>query len=85
MLVVRDHETGGLRVKPADPGGASDGSRFSVPGSRLGLEAEWRTTGHTSAETPIGAAGRGARFFSGVLDNTDVFGRMARAAGLSRS
>ena len=82
MVVVGDHETGGLQVKPAAPG-AEGGSRFSVPGSRLRLEAEWSTTEHTNADTPISAGGPGAGSFEGVLDNTDVFDRMVRAGGLS--
>ena len=77
VLVLGDHETGGLQVRPS-PGG--DG--FPVPRSRLRLEARWSTTEHTGADTPLSASGPGARSFESALDNTIVFDRIVDAAGL---
>ena len=84
VLVVGDHETGGLQVSLTEPGGGNRGARFPVPGARLDLEARWRTTEHTSTDTPLGAAGPRARSFGGVYDNTEVFERVVRAARLPR-
>jgi alkaline phosphatase len=34
---------------------------------------------HTATDVPLSAYGRGAQLFSGVMDNTDVFFRIAQA------
>jgi len=38
---------------------------------------------HTASDIPLSAMGRGAHLFSGVMDNTDIFFKIARltAAG----
>lgn len=35
---------------------------------------------HTATDIPLSALGRGASLFSGVMDNTDVFFKIAQAA-----
>jgi alkaline phosphatase len=81
-IVFGDHETGGLRIEPAARRERNDDGPFPVPGSSPDVQAQWSTTGHTRASTPITAAGPGARLFEGALDNTDVFARIVRAAQL---
>jgi alkaline phosphatase len=60
VLVVADHETGGLKV---------------VQGRGKGRlpELTWATTSHTRARVPLFAWGVGARKVKGTLDNTDVY------------
>ena len=37
------------------------------------------TAVHTASDVPLSAYGRGASLFSGVMDNTDVFFKIAQA------
>lgn len=64
VLVVADHDTGGVGV---------------VDGYFSAAEAEVRWSGfsHTNHWTPLFAAGPGADAFTGVLENTDVPRRIA--------
>ena len=57
VLLTADHETGGLSLHNASPGGT--------------LEVEWATFGHTAAPVPFFAYGPGAQRFVGALDNTE--------------
>lgn len=67
VLATADHETGGLMLLNASPGGQ--------------LEVEWSTDGHTATPVPVLAYGPGAEVFSGVQDNTDVAKRLADRMG----
>jgi alkaline phosphatase len=60
VIVVADHETGGLKVV----GGRGKGQ---LP------EMAWTAGGHTNATVPIFAWGVGAKRVHGTLDNTDVY------------
>ena len=53
------------------------GSGFLVTGQVPGDQAV-----HTATDVPLSAYGRGASEFSGVMDNTDVFFKLARAVGV---
>ncbi len=74
VLVVADHETGGLSlVQPGDT-----------------LVAAYTTTSHTGEMTPHFAGGAGAEAFAGILDNDEIGRRLvemvrARAASAARS
>lgn len=60
IVVVADHETGGL----------------ALHGDAMGIfRAHYTTEGHTAEMVPLFAAGPGASAFGGVLDN-DVVGRL---------
>ncbi|MBW3660833.1 MAG: alkaline phosphatase [Gemmatimonadetes bacterium] len=56
VVVVGDHETGGLSLESA-----GDGYR-----------ARWATTGHTAELVPIFAVGPGAERFAGILTGAEV-------------
>jgi alkaline phosphatase len=56
VIVVGDHETGGLQV----------GGTWDAP------EAIWRDTYHSGEAVPIFSEGPGSEAFTGFLDNTDV-------------
>ncbi len=61
---------------PADPGVRNKESGFLVTGQVPGDQAV-----HTATDVPLSAYGRGAAAFTGVMDNTDVFFKLARIAG----
>ena len=89
VLVVGDHETGGLAIEnvdPADENGQGEQSEDQVPiaNSKLVMTVDWTTNGHTGAATPITAQGPGADRLGTVLRNTDVHDAVLRAMGLSR-
>ncbi|UCF00321.1 MAG: alkaline phosphatase [Planctomycetota bacterium] len=71
VVVVADHETGGLTVK----GGNLECSE---------LDIDWATTGHTGLPVPIYAFGPRADIFSGVYDNTEVAKKLAQLLGTKR-
>lgn len=64
VLVVADHETGGLTV-------VSNESDFTAAES--GIRYRFSTTGHSGTPVVLYAYGAGAYNFSGVMENTDIF------------
>lgn len=69
VLVTADHDTGGLALldRPLPEGQAN---------------VAWATTNHTALWVPLFSFGPSAARFSGVLDNTELSGRMASLLGL---
>ena len=64
-----------LKAHPADPKLRDTESRFEVTGQVPGGSAV-----HTATDIPISAFGPGAWAFTGVIDNTDVFFKLAQSA-----
>jgi alkaline phosphatase len=60
---------------PANPSVRNAANGFFVTGQVPGDQAV-----HTATDIPLSALGRGASLFSGVMDNTDVFFKIAQAA-----
>jgi alkaline phosphatase len=60
---------------PAAPLNRDTAGAFLITGQIDGTSAA-----HTGSDIPMSAGGRGATLFNGVMDNTDVFFRMAQAA-----
>lgn len=54
--------------KPAEPAKRDTAGGYRIPGVSTG-----RSASHTAADVGLSAAGVGARLFTGVMDNTDVF------------
>ncbi len=67
VIVVADHETGGLTLV-----GGGDEDKGDAE-----LTVHWSTRGHTGLPVPIYALGPGAQRFAGVCDNTDIPKRIA--------
>ncbi|NJD19541.1 MAG: alkaline phosphatase [Gemmatimonadetes bacterium] len=65
VLVLADHETGGLAIELTPDSLRSEGT----PPSPF---ADYATTGHTGQMTPMFAAGPGAERFGGIKDNFRV-------------
>jgi len=68
---------GALATFPADPTVRNKDTGFLVTGQVPGDQAV-----HTATDVPLSAYGRGASKFSGVMDNTEVFFKLARTVGV---
>jgi alkaline phosphatase len=67
VIVTADHETGGLALEQGD-------------GPDL-LDLEFTTGYHTATLVPVFAYGPGSEQFGGVMENTDIYWKMARLWG----
>ena len=65
-----------LNAYPASPNVRNANTGFLVTGQVPGESAV-----HTATDVPLSAYGRGAAAFTGVMDNTDVFFKLAKIAG----
>ena len=89
VVVVGDHETGGLTIENIDGADESgEGERaedgpFTVAGTDLAFSVDWTTGGHTGAATPATAEGPGASRMRDVRDNTDIHDLVLAAMRLS--
>jgi alkaline phosphatase len=65
LIVLADHETGGLAlVGPLERPAAA---------GPVGVKPSWATSGHTAADAPIWASGPGSAELGGLVDNTKVY------------
>jgi alkaline phosphatase len=71
VVLTADHETGGMALEQGE-----------APDS---LDIQFTTGYHTASLVPVFAYGPGAEQFGGVLDNTDIYWKMARLLGLQPS
>ena len=67
VIVTADHETGGMAL--------------NKNGKSKKPKLEFTTNGHTAQLTPLFAYGPGAKYFSGIYDNTAVYRKMQKAWG----
>ncbi len=72
VIVTADHETGGLTLKN---GSIEEG--VNCP--------SWSTGGHTGVMVPVFSYGPGADLFSGVMQNTDFYGKLMMMMGVKRN
>ncbi|NJB87397.1 alkaline phosphatase [Lewinella marina] len=70
VIVTADHETGGLGIA----GGSAAGE----------VRADFLSVDHTGTMVPLFAYGPGARNFTGVFENTEVFHRILAALGIPK-
>jgi alkaline phosphatase len=64
LVITADHETGGLSLR--------EGSK------RGDVKLDFSTNGHTGTMVPVFAYGPGSELFRGVMENTDIFDKMAQ-------
>jgi len=77
IIIVADHETGGMQISPTAGRGDSQGP-FDMPdGGRFFVR--WTTTDHTGQNVPVTAQGPYAARFDGEMDNTDIYHAMRSA------
>lgn len=65
------------KTYPADPAVRNKDTGFLVTGQVPGDQAV-----HTATDVPLSAYGRGAAVFTGLMDNTDVFFKLAKIVGV---
>lgn len=66
-----------LNTYPADPTVRNKDTGFLITGQVPGDQAV-----HTATDVPLSAYGRGAAVFTGLMDNTDVFFKLAQIVGV---
>lgn len=90
VLVLADHETGGLTLEEADDkdesgdGISKEDGPFSIAGSKEQFYVDWTTSGHTAVDIPLTAMGSGAELFAGVYENTYVHDAILKAWGVKK-
>ena len=66
VIITADHETGGYAIIDGDLNAGRVGGAFT-------------TEDHSAVMVPIFAYGPGAEAFTGIMDNTDIFKKIAKA------
>ena len=90
VVVVGDHETGGLAIENPDDeeetGQEEQGEDgpFTLAGTDLTFTVDWTTSGHTGAARPASAEGPGSAAMVAVRDNTDIHDLVLDAMRLGR-
>ena len=74
VVVTADHETGGLSLSASTVFGRGDYSKITP---------SFSTGNHSAALIPVFAYGPGAEHFMGIYQNSDIFGKLVKAAQLS--
>ncbi len=72
VIVIADHETGGLAINNGD---FADGT----------VKASFSTTAHTGIMVPVYAYGPGSEVFQGFQENTDIFHKIMNILGIEES
>ncbi|MNY45334.1 Alkaline phosphatase H precursor [compost metagenome] len=89
VLVLADHETGGLSIEPVDAedetgdGISQEDGPFAIANSKESFVVDWTTSGHTAVDIPVTAMGKNAQLFTGVFENTAVFDKLMQAYGFN--
>jgi alkaline phosphatase len=77
LIVVADHETGGLSLYQAGTCNSGDDGPFSILAAGT-FCTHFATTAHTSADVPLTAMGPGSEFLAGTYPNTAIHTGMFR-------
>jgi alkaline phosphatase len=77
LIVVADHETGGLSIYQAGVCNSGDDGPFSIPGAGT-FCTHFATTAHTAVDVPLTAMGPGSEFLNGTHPNTAIHTGMFR-------
>lgn len=70
LVVTADHQTGGLSILNGDV-------------KKGQVTASFATSSHSGVAVPIYATGAGAAAFRGVMENTEITGKILKAAGVN--
>ncbi|WP_329602711.1 alkaline phosphatase [Terrilactibacillus tamarindi] len=88
VLVLGDHETGGLTVETDDStdesgdGLSKEDGPFQVAHSGQKFMIDWTTGGHSAVDVPITAMGKNAHLFEGTYENTYIHDALLKAMGI---
>jgi len=77
LIVVADHETGGMSIYQAAVCTSGDAGPFNIQGDGT-FCTHFSTTGHTGADVPLTAMGPDSGYLSGLHENTEIFTTMFR-------
>ncbi|WP_312180182.1 alkaline phosphatase [Arthrobacter sp.] len=94
LIVVGDHQTGGMTIEAANDDGDESGDGISaedgplpVANSDQVFNVDWTTGGHSALDVPLTAMGPGSDQLRGFYEDTHIFdvmvGQMRAAAGRS--
>lgn len=75
VIVVADHETGGMELRLSSSGSPDEDGPFPMPDGTP-FYVDWSTTGHTSQDVPLTAVGPAADRLSGSRPNTEIYDAM---------
>ncbi|MEH7351299.1 alkaline phosphatase [Gottfriedia acidiceleris] len=90
VLVVADHECGGLSIEDVDSkdesgdGISKEDGPFNVANSSNQFMIDWTTSGHGGVSVPLTAMGAGAELLSGTYENTYIYDAIKQAMGLKK-
>jgi len=76
VIVIADHETGGLLIEPETP------TNYTSPEVKFSFNTGIGYGSHTGVPVPVYAYGPGSENFTGTLDNTDIYYAMVEALDL---
>ncbi|MGJ7913402.1 alkaline phosphatase [Neobacillus sp. LXY-1] len=88
VLVVADHECGGLAIEDVSStdesgdGISKEDGPFSVANSSGKFILDWTTSGHGGVSVPLTATGAGAELLAGTYENTHIFDAVKKAMRL---
>ncbi|WP_205054108.1 alkaline phosphatase [Arthrobacter luteolus] len=94
LIVVGDHQTGGMTIESFDDDGDESGDGISaedgplpVANSDQVFAVDWTTDGHTALDVPLTAMGPGSEQLGGFYEDTHIFDVMVAQmrAGAERS
>ncbi|MBN2676871.1 MAG: alkaline phosphatase [Anaerolineaceae bacterium] len=77
LIVVADHETGGLSIYQSSTCVSGDQGPFDIYGGGT-FCTHFSTTGHTIDDVPLSAMGPGSEFLNGTYPNTSIHTSMHR-------
>ncbi|MFB7142395.1 alkaline phosphatase [Gottfriedia sp. NPDC056225] len=90
VLVVADHECGGLTIEDVDSkdesgdGISKEDGPFKVANSSNQFMIDWTTSGHGGVTVPLTAIGAGAETLSGTYENTHIYEVLKKVMGLKK-
>ncbi|RXZ02619.1 alkaline phosphatase [Fictibacillus sp. S7] len=85
VLVVADHECGGLSIEEVNgsdesgDGISKEDGPFTVAHSNDQFTLDWTTSGHGGVSVPLTAMGPGADQLAGTYENTNIFNVIKKA------
>ena len=88
VLVVADHETGGLTIEDVSnsiesgDGMSKEDGPFKAANSNNQFMIDWTTNGHGGGTVPLTATGAESELFKGTYENTHIFDALKQAMGL---
>ncbi|MGB8252753.1 MAG: alkaline phosphatase, partial [Anaerolineaceae bacterium] len=78
LIVVADHETGGLSLLRPESSCSTGEGPFPIYGSLETFCTDFSTENHTNADVPLTAKGPDSGYLSGTHENTEIFITMFR-------